>query len=607
MSAVGATVTPDGVDYRVWAPDHERVGVRIENKDAEIALVPEGKGFFAGRDPRGKAGDRYRFQLAGALLPDPASRFQPQGVEGPSEVVDARQFEWKTSWVRPSLRGRVIYELHVGAFTREGTFAAAIERLDDLVDLGVNTIELMPVGDFSGRWNWGYDGVMLFAPARCYGIPDTLRALVDAAHARGIAVILDVVYNHLGPCGNVLARYSRGYFHASRSTLWGQGLNFDGPDAGPVRAFFLQNAAMWFDEFRVDGLRLDAVHAIVDDSEPHIVSEIAALAEARGGFTIAEDERNEARIISRADEKGWGVHGMWSDDFHHSVRVALTGQRHAYYANYHGFPDELVEILHQGWLFSGQVYPGWGRNRGSPAQHIPPERFVFCISNHDQVGNRPLGDRLHATISPPAYRAASMLCCLVPQTPLLFMGQEWAATSPFPFFTDHPGDLGAEMATNRIREFEHSNAFYGADVLAKMPDPQAETTFQVAKLDWRERGQPAHAATLALYRDCLRLRAREEIFQSPPRLTWRVQKVSAGAIALRWSSPAGDWLLVVVLSGAAPGMGEDPITRPTTGRTWTVVLTSNDPRYVIEEPDTPKLPSGGEVPVAVLWRESAVE
>ncbi len=580
---VGAFVTDAGVVFRVWAPEHTRVGVAIgggNEPSRRISLEHEGEGFFSGIDAEGRAGDLYWYEVGNARVPDPASRFQPLGVEGPSQVVDPREYGWITpGWRPPPFRGRVIYELHVGAFTQDGTFAAAIDRLDSLVELGVNAIELMPLADFAGSRNWGYDGVMLFAPPRCYGRPDELRALVDAAHARGLAVIIDVVYNHLGPVGNVLSRYSKDYMHPTRQSGWGQALNFDGANAEPVRQFFVQNACMWFDEYRVDGLRLDALHAIEDSSPTHIVAEIAAAAHVRGGFVIGEDERNDVRAIEPRSQGGWGLDGVWSDDFHHAIRVALTHQKEAHFGSYDGTLEEWLTIFREGWLFRGQLFRQWGRHRGTPAGHVSPERFVFCISNHDQVGNRPLGDRLHDVISPEAYRATSLLLCLSPYTPMLFMGQEWAASTPFPYFTDHPGEIGEMVRAGRLEEYAAKKAVYGEDLIARMPDPQAESTFNAAKLRWSERGDAHHEQVLALYRECLRLRSAERIFQSAPREQWRSEKAGAHVLALRWCEPAHDWLLLFSLEVPGGQIADADIVRPRAGCRWKLVLASNEERF----------------------------
>jgi maltooligosyltrehalose trehalohydrolase len=541
------------------------------NTTRYVPLAPEpgGDGFLQGRDEQGKAGDLYWIQLGDQLLPDPASRFQPRGVDGPSQVIDPGQYNWRTvEWQRPTLKGRVIYELHVGTFTPEGTFSAAVHRLRDLAELGVNTLELMPLGDFPGGRNWGYDGVMINAPARCYGTPDELRAFIDEAHALGLAVMVDVVYNHLGPCGNVLPAFSPDYFHRERGSIWGAGLNFDGPNSGPVRQFFLQNVCMWLDEYHVDGLRLDAVHAIHDRSDRHLVADIAAVAHARGAFVVAEDERNDAQILAPLEERGWGVDGVWADDFHHVMRVAVTRQQQAHFANYSGSLQEWIVTLRDGWFYHGQYFRTWRRERGTPAAHLPPEKFVFCISNHDQVGNRPLGDRLSDAVSPDVNRAVSMLLCLSPYTPLLFMGQEWAARAPFPFFGDLPGEVGANMAMHRRNEFRHYGATYPPEVLERMPDPQAEATFLSAKLDWSERERGEHAAVLALYRECLRWRAAKPAFHAAQRGDWSVEQAGPARLAVRWKD---EWLLLLALSAAAR-------LEPEAGG-WELALSSNEPRF----------------------------
>jgi maltooligosyltrehalose trehalohydrolase len=609
---VGAHVTEAGVVYRVWAPDHQRVGVAVgggNEPKRRLQLDAEPDGYFSGVDPEGRAGDLYWYEVANARVPDPASRFQPLGVEGPSQVVDSRAYQWITpGWRPPPLRGRVIYELHVGTFTEAGTFTAAIDRLDELVDLGVNAIEVMPLADFAGGRNWGYDGVMLYAPARCYGRPDELRALVDAAHARGLAVIVDVVYNHLGPVGNVLHRFARDYMHHERENSWGQSLNFDGPKAEPVREFFIQNACMWMDEYRVDGLRLDALHAIHDQSPMHVIAEIAAAVHVRGGFVIGEDERNDAAAITPRAEGGWGLDGVWSDDFHHTLRVALTHQREAHFACFDGTPEEWVTTLREGWLYRGQWFKQWNRPRGTSAGHLPPEKFVLCISNHDQVGNRPLGDRLNDAVTPEAYRAVSMLLCLSPYTPMLFMGQEWAASTPFPYFTDHPGEIGENIDQGRLKEFAEKNAVYGADVLTRMPHPQAEHTFRSAKLNWGERAEPRHAGVLALYRECLRLRAENTVFQSPARELWRVEKLGDDVLAIRWGAPEHDWLLLFSLTCPDERIIEGPFVQTRVGHHWRLVLASNERRFGGEGV---REATGGETgqpvlisPGAMLLRES---
>jgi maltooligosyltrehalose trehalohydrolase len=577
---LGAAVGPSGVTYRVWAPDHPRLHVRIQRAAggaARLRLARRPDRYFSGRDPAGVAGDRYFYELSdGGLVPDPASRFQPEGVHGPSECIDPRSRAWRTPWTRPPWRAHALYELHVGTFTPEGTFRAAIGRLDHLRDLGVTAIEIMPVADFPGARNWGYDGVMPFAPARCYGRPDDFRELVDAAHARGLAVVLDVVYNHLGPDGNPLGRFSRGYFRADASTPWGQALDFDGPGSGPVRDFFLANAAYWLDEFRCDGLRLDATHMISDRSEPHILAEIAAAVHARGAFVIAEDDRNDPRLLRDAEGAGFGLDAVWADDFQHQARVALTGERTAYLASYEGRAADLARTLAQGWFYTGQPFAHWNRGRGRPAPHLPPAAFIHCLENHDQVGNRPRGERLEQLISPPAFRAASMLLCLNPHAILLFMGQEWAASSPFLFFTDHAGELGRQAFAARRREHAAGRQPGAGDVR----DPQAPPTFAASRLRWEEAREPAHAAILALHRECLRQRA-AWIGSAGGRSQWRAAAIGE-AVALRCEPPGSPARLLVALlrPGLRPTPADHALLRlPAGADRWRLVLHSEEPRF----------------------------
>ena len=548
----GPVVTSTGVTYYTWSAHHE-VTLIIYRADGAVArslrMPPIGNGFFTVTDPDGKPGDLYKYSFGGQhSFPDPVSRYQPSGVHGPSLVVE-NSFQWNDAdWVRPNLDDLVIYELHLGTFTPEGTFAAAIEKLRHLADIGFNAIEIMPVADFPGHRNWGYDGVSAYAPARTYGKPDDFRALINAAHARGIAVILDVVYNHFGPDGNYLSAFNPGYFHPSHNTPWGDSFNFELP---PVRDFFLQNIAYWMDEFHVDGFRLDATHAIVDSSETHILTDIARIAHDRGGFVIAEDDRNEPRLVRQIKEGGMGLDGCWADDFHHILNVMLTGTRDAYFKNYQGTVDELVETLSRGWLFTGQIQATNGKPRGGDPGSLLPQQLVYCISNHDQVGNRAFGERLRHLISPAAFRAASALLLLAPYTPLVFMGQEWAASSPFQYFTDHNADLGHKVIIGRRREFREFAAFRDPAVREQIPSPQAEETFRRSKLNWDERDRPESCGTINLYRTCIRLRNTVPCLQNRSRDNWRVVKLSSDVIAIVYGLNSDDCcVLAADLTGA---------------------------------------------------------
>ncbi|MBD0318804.1 MAG: malto-oligosyltrehalose trehalohydrolase, partial [Gemmatimonadetes bacterium] len=401
---IGATVEAGGTRFRVWAPEHESVDVVLYGPDAErlVPMEPEGEGYFAAFVKGVGAGARYKLRLDGAdAFPDPASRSQPEGVHGASEVVDPSAFRWTDDgWRGMPLEGMVIYELHVGTMTAEGTFDALVERLDYLAELGVTAIEPMPVASFPGERNWGYDGVGLYAPTAAYGGPEGLRRLVDAAHGRGLAVVLDVVYNHFGPEGNYLPAFTSGkVFNEAHQTPWGAAVNYDGEGSAAVREFVIQNALHWAHEYHIDGLRLDATHAIMDDSPRHLLTELAERVrgslEDRHFVLIAEDDRNERLVVTPAGEGGIGLDGVWADDFHHQVRVRTAGDQESYFADFTGSAADLADTLRKGWYFEGQLARHRGEERGTPAAELPPRAFVHCIQNHDQVGNRPLGDRLH--------------------------------------------------------------------------------------------------------------------------------------------------------------------------------------------------------------------
>ena len=586
QTSPGAIGLPDGgVNYRVWAPESSGVETIVFAGDGQvlrrIALAAAGDGYFQGHDPQGRVGDLYKFRLdgeEGKTFPDPVSRFQPQGVHGPSQVMEPVGYAWQHDDRRGavSLDALVIYELHVGTFTPEGTFRAAIDKLDALVDLGVTAIEIMPLADFPGRWNWGYDGVFLYAPARCYGQPDDLRALVDAAHGRGLAVMLDAVYNHLGPDGAYLGAYTKSYFNPAHKTPWGDALNFDGPRNAPVREYFLGNPAYWMDEFHFDGFRLDAIHAIVDETAPHVLAEIAGTIHARGGFVFAEDERNAAFLATPASEGGTGLDGLWADDFHHTVRVALTGERESYLRDFSGDTEELADTLAHGWYYRGQASPNHGKERGTSCAQLPPHAFCYCITNHDQVGNRAFGERLTASCSPEAYRAASALLCLVPYTPLIFQGQEWAASTPFLYFTDHNPELGRLVTEGRRKEFKGFAAFADEESIKRIPDPQAESTFNASKLNWAERGEGMHAGMLALYREALRLRREEPAIRRRGRADWQAVALGGDAVALVYTEPDLGEMCMVVLSLTGGGIGEMGIDE---GPDFRLIFSSNETRF----------------------------
>ncbi|MBV8641309.1 MAG: malto-oligosyltrehalose trehalohydrolase [Verrucomicrobia bacterium] len=579
----GAELTGTGVSFRTWVTGKKNVSVVIfgenDNVVRELQLRAEPTGYYSVTDAASSAGTLYKYRLDDNVFPDVASRYQPKGVHGPSQVVDGRSFRWTDlEWKAPALRELVIYELNVGTFTPEGTFEAIIPRLDHFKKLGVNAIELMPIADFAGNRNWGYDCVSIYAPSRAYGEPDGLRTLVNAAHAAGIAVILDVVYNHLGPDGNYMGAYSDDYFNAAHDTPWGAAFNLDKPGSEPVRNHFAENPLYWVSEFHVDGFRLDATQAIPDDSPKHLVQEIAERVQAAGAFVICEDPRNERKLVLPRDQGGYGCNAVWSDDFHHVTRVQMTKEQEGYMGYFKGTMEELVKTMREGWLFTGELQKD-GIPRGTPGADIEPEHFVHCISNHDQVGNRAYGDRLNKVVPAAAYRAASALLLTGPYTPMLFMGQEWAASTPFLYFTDHYDELGRGVTEGRRKEFADFSDFRDPKKRTLIPDPQALTTFTNSKLIWTELEQSPHAETLRLYSDFLRFRRTK--IKERGRGCWLVAQVSHRAIALRYRRPKqGDILILAqLLANETILEPTNELLRPAQGRTWRFEISSNESIY----------------------------
>jgi maltooligosyltrehalose trehalohydrolase len=507
---LGAAAGSQGTQFSLYTSRAQRCEVRLYGPTNEVLdqrPMAGQNGFYHVALSGVGHGALYNFVLDGEVFPDPYARFLPQGVFGPAMVVESR-YEWKqSSGVARPLSEHVIYEVHVGAFTEAGTYGGVAARLRELVALGVTAIELMPVGAFAGSRGWGYDGVALYAPFAPYGTPDELRALVDEAHGLGLSMFLDVVYNHFGPAGNYLRSYSPLYFSSELRNAWGEAPNYAHPI---MRALVIDNALYWLKEFRFDGLRLDAIHAIVDPSPTHILRElaesVAPLSPPR--LLIAEDDRNDAGCITTLR-----LHGVWADDFHHGVRVTLTGERDGYYASYEPGVEGIARTIEQGWLYEGQPYPLTGKPRGKPATGLDAESFIYCLQNHDQVGNRALGDRLVGSISMDQYRVVSTLLLFLPMTPLLFMGQEWAATSPFLFFTDHEQELGKALAEGRRAEFKNFKAFADPATRAAIPDPQDVETFRRSRLWWEERQREPHAGVLALYGALLALRRSDPVLK----------------------------------------------------------------------------------------------
>ena len=625
----------DGTEthVRVWAPGSRRVEVILDADGEEEIALPlvrsEGDHFVARRRDVGP-GTRYRFRLdGGGTFPDPASRYQPEGVHGPSEVIDAAAFPWTDSgWKGIAMRDAVCYELHVGTFSPPGTFAGVTERLGRLAGLGVTAIQLMPVASFAGSRNWGYDGVGLFAPSHRYGRPDDLRRLVDRAHSLGMAVLLDVVYNHLGPDGNYLRHFSPDYFNHGHQTAWGDALNFDGPRSAAVRHFFCENALHWIHEYHLDGLRFDATHAMCDDSPRPILAELAHRVRAatpdRDVLLIAEDHRNLTRLVTPETDGGWGLDGVWADDFHHQLRRRLAGDREGYFRDFTGSAEDIAETVRRGWFFCGQYSPHQQSWRGSDPTGLAITRFVHCLQNHDQVGNRAFGERLHHQIDPAAYRAASTLLLMGPATPLLFMGQEWGADTPFLYFTDHEAELGEQVTQGRRREFQDFSEFTDERRRESIPDPQAEATFLASRLDWSEIDRPGHAGRIRLYRRLISLR-REHLSDvldgivstprpDPETAGFTVAELNDATIGLSYPLADGARMLVVAyLPGvdqadrpvSPTSVAADPLL-PRSGQwSWETWLTTEQPRYT-RDPIPPRIDVTGQVPSIEFFRASAV-
>jgi maltooligosyltrehalose trehalohydrolase len=542
------------VGFRVWAPNASRVDVEIGA--SFHPLTAEAGGVWSGQVAGVGAATRYRYRLnEGDCFPDPYSRSQPDGPHGLSEVVDPGAFEWHDGdWGGVGIEGLVIYQLHIGTFTPEGTFDAAIEHLPRLKELGVTAIEPLPSAEFPGARNWGYDGVDLFAPTRNYGGYDGFKRLVDAAHTHGLAVIVDVVYNHLGPDGNFLRAFSSDYFTDRYSTPWGEAINYDGAQSEFVRRFVLDNALYWIHEMHADGLRLDATHAIFDASPTHILAQLSrtlreSVTASRKLVLIAETHENDVRYLKPVEQGGFGMDAVWADDFHHTVRRYLAGDHEGYYALFKGTLEEVARCIERGWL------------RGKPAPDQPPWQFLYVIQNHDQIGNRPFGDRLHHQVDLERYGVASALLLFLPFTPMLFMGQEFAASSPFQYFTDHNPDLGRLVTEGRRKEFAAFSAFADADTRERIPDPQAESTFLASKLPLAEVSQSPGSDVHALYRELLRLRRADPVLRVQRRDAIEARAISADILTVRRWTDAHERLLVANFSDEPfePGADWRPI------------------------------------------------
>jgi maltooligosyltrehalose trehalohydrolase len=590
--AIGAEVLSEGgVHFRVWATKPRKVEVVLEDAAGKLSrpleLAPDGNGYFSGVLADARAGTLYRYRLddESDLYADPASRFQPAGPRGPSMVIDPTEYRWSDNhWQGVRLPGQVIYEMHIGTFTREGTWHAAMEELEELARIGITVIEVMPVNEFPGQFGWGYDGVDLFAPTHLYGEPDDFRRFVDRAHSLGLGVILDVVYNHIGPDGNSLKLFSEEYFTDRYKTDWGEALNYDGKNSGPVREFFVSNAGYWIDEYHLDGLRLDATDNIYDSSEKHVLAEISERVRQSAGrrstILIAENERQDVKLVRAVDQGGCGLDGLWNDDFHHTARVALTGQREAYYMDYCGSPQELISAVKWGYLYQGQWYKWQRKRRGSPTRGLKPWTFVHYLNNHDQISNSGFGERIHLSSHRGCYRALTALLLLGPATPLLFQGQEFGASSRFMFFADHRPELAKLVRKGRLEFVAQFPSLANSESQARIPDPSSWETFQDCKLNFRER--ETHKEIYKLHRNLLALRREDPVLRSQGSGGIDGAVLGPKVFALRFFGIGddGDRLFLVNLDvDFSLDPAPEPLLAPVENTTWAVLWSSEHPDY----------------------------
>jgi maltooligosyltrehalose trehalohydrolase len=576
-----------GVHFRVWAPDRNRVEVVFEgDSGAPLELLAEEDGYFSGFAEGTAQGATYKYRLNGGdSYPDPASRFQPEGVHNASAVVDPSGFRWTDDdWAGLTNGFQILYELHLGTFTPEGTWNSAARKLEWLQETGVTGIEVMPVIEFPGRFGWGYDGVHWFAPARVYGTPDDFRGFVDRAHSLGIGVILDVVYNHLGPDGNYLGQFSRAYFSEKHKTDWGSAINYDGENSEPVREFTISNAEYWIREFHLDGLRLDATQNIYDDSGDHILAALArgarAAARKRSIVMIGENEPQHVRLVRSPKDGGYGLDMLWNDDFHHSAMVAMSGHNDAYYTDYRGAPQEFISAAKYGYLYQGQWYVWQDARRGTPSFGIAPQAFVTFTQNHDQIANSVGGRRCVDLTDPATYRAVTALMVLSPGVPMLFQGQEFGATTPFYYFADHTPELAEKVAKGRREFMLQFRTLAEPGMQPCLPDPHDILAFERCKLDWTEaeRNRPL----VQFHRDLIRIRREDPTLRAPKPHSVDGAVLSADAFLLRYfgESPEFDRLLVVSLGRDFDLIpSPEPLLAPPEAMQWDTLWSTDDPRY----------------------------
>ncbi|HEY7189858.1 MAG TPA: malto-oligosyltrehalose trehalohydrolase [Vicinamibacterales bacterium] len=579
---LGARVVADGTLFTVWAPRHTSVAVVVDDVAHDMERLPDS--YFRLHLPGVGAGRRYWYQIAEGRRPDPVSRFQPDGVFGPSMVVDDDAFDWSDDgWpgAVPAHR-QVIYEMHVGTFTPAGTWAAAQERLRALASIGITTIEVMPIAEFGGRFGWGYDGVFFFAPFHHYGTPDDAKRFIDAAHAAGLAVILDVVYNHIGPVGSVLQDFGDQYFAAHESE-WGRGFNLDGADAAPVRQFMRANVLHWIADYHFDGLRFDAIHAVVDRSPEHLIDELTRCCREacapRRLFMVAENEAQEVSYLTGGDKGLAGVDATWNEDWHHSIFVALTGRREAYFTDYAGTAAELAAMARWNLLYQGQWYSWQKKGRGTDARHLPSSSFVSFLENHDQVANTGFGTRLCDEVGASLWRAMTAVLLLGPQIPMLFQGQERASTEPFTYFADHEGDLAEAVRKGRMEFLSQFASLRDRGIQRLMPAPSDASAFHRCQLRWTESRNAAE--TLKLHADLLALRRNDPVLSTlgTPDTAIASAAPTASVLILRYQREHDERLILLNLNALTTLEMSDPLLAAPSGQKWDMTWCSDHADY----------------------------
>jgi maltooligosyltrehalose trehalohydrolase len=585
---VGAEVDGARTSFRVWGPRCRSVEVAVGD-DRQIPMAPDGDGYFSAVVEDAVAGATYKLRIDGdRLCPDPASRFQPDGPHGASEIVDPSAFEWTDQdWQGAGAVGQVLYEMHVGTFTQEGTWASAARELPRLKELGITCLEVMPVSESPGTFGWGYDGVCLYAPSHLYGSPDDFRRFIDEAHRIGLAVILDVVYNHIGPDGNYLTAFTDHFFNPGHMTDWGEAINFDGDHSQPVRDFFVANAVYWVTEFHLDGFRFDATQAIVDTAPEHILSlidrSVREAAAPKKLYLVNENEPQHTKLVRGRDQQGYGLDALWNDDFHHSAMVALTGHNEAYYTDYLGRPQEFISAAKYGYLYQGQRYKWQEDRRGTPGLDLPAFHFVHFLQNHDQIANSGRGWRVDRLTSPSQLRAMTMLWLMTPQTPLFFQGQEFAASNPFYYFADHNDHLRPLVKAGRANELKQFPTIATQPMQQSLIDPGQRSTFQACKLNHADRDRGAHRQIWDLHRDLLKIRRTDPaIVASQSGRNFDGAVLGSDSLVVRFfgEAPEQDRLLLVNLGrDLSLDPAPEPLLAPPDGMRWTLSITTEDPRY----------------------------